>query len=32
VIRPASPADIGALRDLQRSAMRALGAGYYTPA
>jgi GNAT superfamily N-acetyltransferase len=30
-IRPASPADIGALRDLQRSAMRSLGAGYYTP-
>ena len=32
LIRPASPADIGALRDLQRSAMRSLGAGYYTPA
>jgi GNAT superfamily N-acetyltransferase len=30
-IRPASPADIVALRDLQRSAMRSLGAGYYTP-
>jgi GNAT superfamily N-acetyltransferase len=32
VIRPASSADIGALRDLQRSAMRSLGAGYYSPA
>ena len=32
LIRPASPADIGALRDLQRSAMCSLGAGYYTPA
>jgi GNAT superfamily N-acetyltransferase len=31
-IRPASPTDIGALGDLQRSAMRSLGAGYYTPA
>jgi GNAT superfamily N-acetyltransferase len=32
VIRPASPADIGLLRELQAAAMRALGAGYYTPA
>jgi GNAT superfamily N-acetyltransferase len=32
VVRPASSADIGALRDLQRSAMRSLGAGYYSPA
>ena len=32
LIHPASPADIGALRDLQRSAMGSLGAGYYTPA
>jgi GNAT superfamily N-acetyltransferase len=32
VIRPASLADIGPLRELQTSAMRALGAGYYTPA
>jgi GNAT superfamily N-acetyltransferase len=32
VIRQACPADIGALRALQAAAMRALGAGYYTPA
>jgi GNAT superfamily N-acetyltransferase len=32
VIRAASPADIGALRELQRAAMRALGAAYYSPA
>jgi GNAT superfamily N-acetyltransferase len=31
-IRSACPADIGALRALQAAAMRALGAGYYTPA
>jgi GNAT superfamily N-acetyltransferase len=32
VIRTASLADIGALRELQAAAMRALGVGYYTPA
>ena len=32
VIRPATLPDIGALRELQVVAMRALGAGYYTPA
>jgi GNAT superfamily N-acetyltransferase len=32
VIRPATPAEIGPLRELQVSAMRALGADYYTPA
>jgi GNAT superfamily N-acetyltransferase len=31
-IRQACLADIGALRALQAAAMRALGAGYYTPA
>jgi GNAT superfamily N-acetyltransferase len=31
-IRPATLAEIGALRELQVLAMRALGAGYYTPA
>ena len=31
-IRPARPADIDPLRALQAAAMRALGAGYYTPA
>jgi GNAT superfamily N-acetyltransferase len=32
IIRPARPDDIGPLRELQRSAMRALGAGHYNPA
>jgi GNAT superfamily N-acetyltransferase len=32
VVRRARSADIGALRELQRSAMRSLGAGYYSPA
>jgi GNAT superfamily N-acetyltransferase len=32
VIRPATPADIDPLRELQATAMRTLGAGYYTPA
>jgi GNAT superfamily N-acetyltransferase len=32
VIRPAIPADIDPLRKLQATAMRTLGAGYYTPA
>ena len=32
VIRAAGRPDIGALRELQRAAMRALGAAYYTPA
>ena len=32
VIRPAAPADIDPLRVLQATAMRTLGAGYYTPA
>ena len=32
VIRAARPADIRPLRELQAAAMRALGAGYYTPA
>jgi GNAT superfamily N-acetyltransferase len=32
VIRPATPAEIEPLRALQISAMRALGARYYTPA
>jgi GNAT superfamily N-acetyltransferase len=31
-IRAARPADIDPLRELQAAAMRALGAGYYTPA
>jgi GNAT superfamily N-acetyltransferase len=31
-IRPATPADIGPLCELQVTAMRVLGAGYYTPA
>ena len=31
-IRPATLADVDALRELQVMAMRALGAGYYTPA
>ena len=31
VIRPASLADVAALRELQVVAMRALGASYYTP-
>jgi GNAT superfamily N-acetyltransferase len=32
VIRPATLADVEPLRELQMSAMRALGAGWYTPA
>jgi hypothetical protein len=32
LVRPARAADIGRVRDLQRAAMRALGAGYYSPA
>jgi GNAT superfamily N-acetyltransferase len=32
VVRAAALADVGPLRELQVSAMRALGAGYYTPA
>jgi GNAT superfamily N-acetyltransferase len=32
VVRPATLADIDPLRDLQAMSMRALGAGYYTPA
>jgi GNAT superfamily N-acetyltransferase len=32
VVRAATRADVGALRELQRAAMRALGASYYTPA
>jgi GNAT superfamily N-acetyltransferase len=32
MIRPARPADIGPVRALQAAAMRALGAGFYTPA
>jgi GNAT superfamily N-acetyltransferase len=31
-VRPATLADVGPLRELQAMAMRALGAGYYTPA
>jgi GNAT superfamily N-acetyltransferase len=32
VIRAASPADVDPLRNVQAAAMRALGAGHYTPA
>jgi GNAT superfamily N-acetyltransferase len=32
IIRPARLDEIGALRELQRSAMRSLGAGHYNPA
>jgi hypothetical protein len=32
VIRPATLTDVGPLHELQVTAMRALGAGYYAPA